>query len=145
MDKQVQKNQDSKKVSMGPKGQPSKTIKRKREKPERFPPTTEPCSGSGLLYTWTCRNASCKAELSVADTFCKRCTCCICYHYDENKDPSLWLECASDSTSSSCGSSCHIECALLQRKVGAVDLGQGMQLDGSYCCAKCGNVSGILG
>ncbi|KAF9680531.1 hypothetical protein SADUNF_Sadunf06G0131100 [Salix dunnii] len=45
----------------------------------------------------------------------------------------------------SCELSCHIECALQREKVGAVDLGQLMQLDGSYCCASCGKVSGILG
>ncbi|KAL2498878.1 VIN3-like protein 1 [Abeliophyllum distichum] len=45
----------------------------------------------------------------------------------------------------SCGLSCHIECALQCGKVGVVNLGQLMQLDGSYCCASCGKVSGILG
>ncbi|CAI9780906.1 unnamed protein product [Fraxinus pennsylvanica] len=60
-------------------------------------------------------------------------------------DPSLWLECTSESGSGhSCGLSCHIECALQRGKVG-VDLDQMMQLDGSYCCASCGKVSGILG
>ncbi|KAL9324552.1 hypothetical protein ACSQ67_009409 [Phaseolus vulgaris] len=45
----------------------------------------------------------------------------------------------------SCGLSCHIECALQHEKVGVVDHGQLMQLDGGYCCASCGKVTGILG
>ncbi|KAK8595633.1 hypothetical protein V6N13_000335 [Hibiscus sabdariffa] len=61
-------------------------------------------------------------------------------------DPSLWLVCTSESGEGDfCGLSCHIECALQREKVGVVDLGQLMQLDGSYCCASCGKVSGILG
>ncbi|MED6112776.1 hypothetical protein PIB30_064738 [Stylosanthes scabra] len=44
-----------------------------------------------------------------------------------------------------CGLSCHIECALQHEKVGVVDHGQLMQLDGGYCCASCGKVTGILG
>ncbi|CAI9766941.1 unnamed protein product [Fraxinus pennsylvanica] len=43
-----------------------------------------------------------------------------------------------------CCFSCHIECALLSEKVGVVNLGQLMQLDGGYCCASCGRVSGII-
>ena len=66
--------------------------------------------------------------------------------FDDNKDPSLWLVCTSESGGGdSCGLSCHIDCALRREKVGVVDLGQLMQLDGSYCCAWCGKVSGILG
>nr|KAJ0204311.1 hypothetical protein LSAT_V11C500264890 [Lactuca sativa] len=54
-------------------------------------------------------------------------------------------ECSSDSSNGeSCGLFCHIECALQQKKVGVVNLGQLMQLDGSYCCVSCGKVSGIL-
>ncbi|KAK8991331.1 hypothetical protein V6N11_062347 [Hibiscus sabdariffa] len=63
-----------------------------------------------------------------------------------NHDPSLWLVCTSESGEGDfCGLSCHIECALQREKVGVVDLGQLMQLDGNYCCASCGKVSGILG
>lgn len=96
--------------------------------------------------TWICKNSACRAVLSIDDSFCKRCSCCICHLFDENKDPSLWLVCASESDDGfSCGSSCHLVCALHHNKVGVVDLGQVMQLDGSYCCASCGKVSRILG
>ncbi|XP_071697125.1 VIN3-like protein 1 [Rutidosis leptorrhynchoides] len=146
MNKKPSKNLDSKKVSMSPKTQPSTKANRKGENPTRITPITEPCSGSGCSTTWICRNSACRAVLSIVDTFCKRCSCCICHLFDDNKDPSLWLECTSDSpVGESCGSSCHIECALQRSKVGVVDLGQLMQLDGSYCCASCGKISGILG
>ncbi|KAM0026251.1 putative chromatin regulator PHD family [Helianthus debilis subsp. tardiflorus] len=135
----MDKNQDSKKVAVGPNGQPSKSNNRKGENPIRVPPTTEP-QGSRFGTTSICRNAACKAVFYDVDRFCKRCSCYICHSFDNNKDPSLWLECASGS----CGSTCHIECALHRRKVGAVDRGRGMRLDGSYRCPSCGSISGIL-
>lgn len=146
MNKKPIKNQDSKKVSPSPKSQPSRKQNRKVENPIRIPPITEPCADSKSSSTWVCKNSACRAVLSIVDTFCKRCSCCICHLFDDNKDPSLWLECTSDSPlGESCGLSCHIECALKREKVGVVDLGQLMQLDGSYCCASCGKISGILG
>ncbi|KAF0888888.1 hypothetical protein E2562_019396 [Oryza meyeriana var. granulata] len=96
--------------------------------------------------TWICKNAACKAVLTSDNTFCKRCSCCICHLFDDNKDPSLWLVCSSETGDRDCcESSCHIECALQHRKVGCIDLGQSMQLDGNYCCPACGKVIGILG
>lgn len=96
--------------------------------------------------TWICKNAACKAVLTADNTFCKRCSCCICHLFDDNKDPSLWLVCSSETGDRDCcESSCHIECALQHQKVGCVDLGQSIQLDGNYCCAACGKVIGILG
>lgn len=118
---------------------------RKRENPKQFLPITEPGSGSGSSSTRICDNPACRNVLTVFDTFCKRCSCCICHRYDENKDPSCWLECTSDSLGGSCGLSCHVECALQGGKVGVVDRGQGLQLDGSYLCTSCGKISGILG
>uniref|UniRef100_A0A1D1ZF45 Protein VERNALIZATION INSENSITIVE 3 n=2 Tax=Anthurium amnicola TaxID=1678845 RepID=A0A1D1ZF45_9ARAE len=101
---------------------------------------------SGHAKTWVCKNSACKAVLSSEDTFCKRCSCCICHLFDDNKDPSLWLVCASESGDyDSCGLSCHMECAIQHQKAGVVNLGQSLQIDGSYCCASCGKVSGILG
>ncbi|MFS7945089.1 putative chromatin regulator PHD family [Helianthus anomalus] len=140
MDKKIVKKQDSKKVALGPNGQPSKSNNRKGENPIRVPPTTEP-QGSRFPTTSICRNAACKAVVYDFDRFCKSCSCYICHSFDNNKDPSLWLECASGS----CGSTCHIECALHRRKVGVVDRGQGMRLDGSYRCPSCGSISEILG
>lgn len=116
---------------------------RKDDHPARLS-TTE--TSMEQARTWTCKNSACKAILSSEDIFCKRCSCCICHLFDDNKDPSLWLVCSSESDGGDwCGLSCHVECALQNQKAGVVDLGQSMQLDGSYCCASCGKVSGIIG
>ncbi|XP_061366490.1 VIN3-like protein 1 [Gastrolobium bilobum] len=139
------KKQDSKKVS-GLSNQPSRKQHRKGENPIRFIPAAEPPSDFGHSNSWICKNSACRAVLSKDDTFCRRCSCCICHLFDDNKDPSLWLVCTSESAEGdSCGLSCHIECALQHEKVGVVDHGQLMQLDGGYCCASCGKVTGILG
>ncbi|KAM7512794.1 hypothetical protein LguiB_011669 [Lonicera macranthoides] len=141
------KNQDPKKPSLSPKVQPTRKHNRKSENPTRIPVATEQCAVLKCSNSLICKNSACRAALSIEDTFCKRCSCCICHLFDDNKDPSLWLECNSESGGhrDSCSLSCHIECALQRGKVGVVDLGQLMQLDGSYCCASCGKVSGILG
>lgn len=95
--------------------------------------------------TWICRNLACKAVITSEDSFCKRCSCCICHQFDDNKDPSLWLVCASENDDKQCcGSSCHIECAFRHKRVGCFDIGKIIHLDGSYSCASCGKVSGIL-
>ncbi|WCJ29750.1 VIN3-like protein 1 [Euphorbia peplus] len=141
------KKQESKKPFSSPINQaPSKKQQRKGENPMRLVPASEQSSGFGCSSSWICKNSACRAVLSIDDTFCKRCSCCICHLFDDNKDPSLWLVCSSETDQGdSCGLSCHIDCALQHEKVGVVDLGQLMQLDGSYCCASCGKVSGILG
>lgn len=93
-----------------------------------------------------CINSACKAVMNSDDAFCKRCSCCICHHFDDNKDPSLWLVCSSEAGDRDCcGLSCHIECALQHRKAGCIELGESIQLDGNYCCAACGKVISILG
>ncbi|GFP94983.1 vin3-like protein 1 [Phtheirospermum japonicum] len=151
--KAVRKNSKAyelKKMSSSPKDHHhhpiSKKQQRKSENPLRVPPIQEPILDSAPSNSWICKNSACRATLSADDTFCKRCSCCICHLFDDNKDPSLWLECTSESgLGDACGLSCHIECALQRGKVGVVDLGLLMQLDGSYCCASCGKVSGILG
>ncbi|XP_058732311.1 VIN3-like protein 1 isoform X1 [Vicia villosa] len=141
----VIKKQDTKKVSSLSR-QSSKKQPRKGENPIRLIPPPGQDSDLGHPSTWICKNAACRAVLSMDDTFCRRCSCCICHLFDDNKDPSLWLVCTSESTlGDSCGLSCHIECALQHEKVGVVDHGQLMQLDGGYCCASCGKVTGILG
>ncbi|GAV82055.1 fn3 domain-containing protein [Cephalotus follicularis] len=141
------KKQEFKKASSSANSQPpSRKQNRKGENPTRVPPAPEQFPEFGCSNSWICKNSACRALLSIDDTFCKRCSCCICHVFDDNKDPSLWLVCSSESgQGDSCGLSCHIECALQRDKVGVVDLGQLMQLDGSYCCASCGKVSGILG
>ncbi|GAU41527.1 hypothetical protein TSUD_140590 [Trifolium subterraneum] len=138
------KKQDSKKVS-GLSNQCSRKQHRKGENPIRFVPAADPPLDNGHSNSWICKNSACRAVLSKEDTFCRRCSCCICHLFDDNKDPSLWLVCSESSQGDSCGLSCHIECALQHEKVGVVDHGQLMQLDGGYCCASCGKVTGILG
>ncbi|KAH6823579.1 hypothetical protein C2S53_002379 [Perilla frutescens var. hirtella] len=146
--KRTSKIHELKKASTCPKDQHSQSRKqqRKGENPVRIPPSLETCDDLNCSNSWICKNSACRATLSADDIFCKRCSCCICHLFDENKDPSLWLECKSEhDLGDDCGSTCHIECAYERGKVGVVDLGPLMQLDGSYCCASCGKVSGILG
>lgn len=75
--------------------------------------------------------------------FCKRCSCCICRQYDDNKDPSLWLICISDPPfrGVSCGMSCHLECALRHKSCG---ISPDRELDGSFYCVSCGKVNDLL-
>ncbi|KAK1263699.1 VIN3-like protein 1 [Acorus gramineus] len=125
---------------------PHRKQPRKGDNPGRPLLATEVLEDNACMANWVCKNSACRAILNSEDTFCKRCSCCICHEFDENKDPSLWLVCTSESKhQDSCGLSCHIECALQHHKVGVVDLGQLMHLDGSYCCASCGKISGIIG
>lgn len=146
--KKTSKTHELKKSSLSPKDQhpQSRKQQRKGENPVRIPPSADTCADIKCSNSWICKNLACRATLLADDSFCKRCSCCICHLFDDNKDPSLWLECTSESgVGDACGLSCHIECALQRGKVGVVDLGQMMQLDGSYCCASCGKVSGMLG
>ncbi|CAO2841474.1 unnamed protein product [Amaranthus hypochondriacus] len=140
------KNPESRKTAFSSYNTTSKKQSRKGENPNRFTPITEKSPDFGCSSTWICKNSACRAVLSIDDAFCRRCSCCICHRFDDNKDPSLWLVCESESgQDDSCGLSCHIECAFQKDKLGVVNLGQYMHLDGSYCCASCGKVSGILG
>ncbi|KAL8120151.1 VIN3-like protein 1 isoform X2 [Apium graveolens] len=144
--KRTLKNQELRSASINPKNQPSKKHSRKAENPSKIQVIPEGSSDFRSSNLLICQNSACRATLNTADTFCKRCSCCICHLFDDNKDPSLWLECASVSAEDeSCGLSCHLECAFQRGKLGVVNLGQLLQLDGSYCCASCGKVSGILG
>ncbi|PWA70590.1 hypothetical protein CTI12_AA286760 [Artemisia annua] len=94
-----------------------------------------------------CKNSACRAKLSQDVAFCKRCSCCICHQYDDNKDPSLWLVCSSDPPfqGNSCGMSCHLECALKHEKSGIPNDGKSKGLDGSFCCLSCGKLNDLLG
>ncbi|XP_010914321.1 VIN3-like protein 2 [Elaeis guineensis] len=97
--------------------------------------------------TLTCQNLACRATLSLEDGYCKRCSCCICHCYDENKDPSLWLVCNSDPPyqRNSCGMSCHLKCALKHERAGILKNGCYPKLDGSFYCAFCGKVNWLIG
>ncbi|XP_010488547.1 PREDICTED: VIN3-like protein 1 isoform X3 [Camelina sativa] len=103
--------------------------------------------GGCLRSSWICKNASCRANVHKDESFCKRCSCCVCHSFDENKDPSLWLVCEPEKSDDVefCGLSCHIECAFREKKVGHTSLGNLIELDGCFCCYSCGKVSQILG
>ncbi|XP_028787060.1 VIN3-like protein 2 [Neltuma alba] len=127
--------------------------RRKTENPSRLPLPANSglvTNGDGDLgssSTTYCKNSACKATLSQADAFCKRCSCCICHQYDDNKDPSLWLICNSDAPfrGVSCGLSCHLECALKHDGSGIPKNGVRPKLDGDFCCVSCGKVNDLLG
>jgi hypothetical protein len=92
-----------------------------------------------------CENAACGATLSPGDVFCKRCSCCICHYYDDNKDPSLWLTCGSDSLGKrSCGLTCHLICALKDERTGIMKIGCHSKLEGSFYCASCRQVNELM-
>ncbi|XP_057787011.1 VIN3-like protein 2 isoform X2 [Salvia miltiorrhiza] len=123
---------------------------RKSDHPNRLPTTAGAAATSvpdveqGI--TLYCKNSACKAKMNREDVFCKRCSCCICRQYDDNKDPSLWLNCSSDPPfhGMSCGMSCHLECALRHEKSGISRDRQDKGLDGSFCCVSCGKVNDLL-
>ena len=91
-----------------------------------------------------CQNVACKATLNPEDAFCKRCSCCICHLYDDNKDPSLWLICGSDTPYDLCGLSCHLECALKHERAGIMKNGCHTKLDGSFYCVSCEKINGLM-
>ncbi|EOA30151.1 hypothetical protein CARUB_v10013259mg [Capsella rubella] len=103
--------------------------------------------GGCLRSSWICKNASCRANVPKDDSFCKRCSCCVCHNFDENKDPSLWFVCEAEKPDDFefCGLSCHIECAFREKKVGVTSNADLIKLDGCFCCYSCGKVSQILG
>ncbi|MQL68407.1 hypothetical protein Taro_000696 [Colocasia esculenta] len=108
---------------------------------------TNACEDVHESRYYLCQNLACRATISLKDTFCRRCSCCICYKYDDNKDPTLWLACGSEASSEGdcCGMSCHLECALKHEKSGIARSEHNARLDGSFCCVSCGKVNDFLG
>ncbi|EPS60802.1 hypothetical protein M569_13998, partial [Genlisea aurea] len=84
-----------------------------------------------------CKNSACRAKMRRDDAFCRRCSCCICMKYDDNKDPSLWLICNSEPPFDgiSCGVSSHLEC-VLQRETGSSNE--------RFRCSSCGKTNDLL-
>ncbi|XP_062230739.1 VIN3-like protein 1 isoform X2 [Phragmites australis] len=136
----------SKNIELQKQSAPNLTITNGNNSTKEVIKVEYPINDVKCISTWVCKNLACKAVIPSEDSFCKRCSCFICHKFDDNKDPSLWLVCASENDGRNCcGSSCHIECVLQHKRVGCFDLEQIIHLDGSYSCAACGKVSGILG
>lgn len=116
---------------------------RKSDHPNRVVTTTCAAADVDPGKTVYCKNSACKAKLNREDVFCKRCSCCICRQFDDNKDPSLWLICNSDPPfhGMSCGLSCHLECALRHDNSG---ISKDKGLHGSFCCVSCGKLNDLL-
>ncbi|XP_012445198.1 VIN3-like protein 2 isoform X1 [Gossypium raimondii] len=132
-------------------GQRTAKRQRKADHPCRLPvPVNDFATNNGgddMTNAIYCKNSACKASLRQEDTFCKRCSCCICYKFDDNKDPSLWLICSSEPPfqGNSCGMSCHLECALKHEKSGFLKDKRHAGLDGIFYCVPCGKVNDLLG
>ncbi|KAJ4880542.1 VIN3-like protein 2 [Raphanus sativus] len=94
--------------------------------------------------TTYCNNLACRGVMRQEDSFCRRCSCCICRKYDENKDPSLWLTCSSDPPfeGGSCGFSCHLECAFESEKSGLAK--QQSEEECCFYCVSCGKRNSLL-
>ncbi|KAL6888503.1 hypothetical protein ACP4OV_009529 [Aristida adscensionis] len=123
---------------------------RKSDNPSRLPITVSISAAAdvtGPTNARCCQNVACRAVLNAEDKFCRRCSCCICFKYDDNKDPSLWLFCSSDQPSQkdSCGFSCHLECALKDGRTGISQIGHCKKLDGGYYCTRCWKQNDLLG
>ncbi|KAE8672071.1 Vernalization5/VIN3-like, putative isoform 2 [Hibiscus syriacus] len=131
-------------------GQRTAIRQRKADYPSRLPiNVNDPRidnGGNDTINAVYCKNSACKATLRQDDIFCKRCSCCICYKFDDNEDPSLWLLCSSEPPfpGNSCGMSCHLECALKHEKSGIGKDKRHAVLDGSFCCVACRKVNDLL-
>ncbi|CAN7006108.1 unnamed protein product [Brassica rapa subsp. trilocularis] len=90
-------------------------------------------------YIICCENLACRAALGSEDTFCRRCSCCVCQNFDDNKDPSLWIACEG------CGLSCHLECAFKEDGYGIGCNDDVRGLDGRFHCVFCGKDNDLLG
>ncbi|KAL0885457.1 hypothetical protein Bca101_009439 [Brassica carinata] len=115
---------------------------RKNATPTRYV-RTESVKAKGSIY---CKNLACQGVLRQEDLFCKRCSCCICHKYDDNKDPSLWLTCNSDPPfpGESCGLSCHVDCAFMIEKSGLKEDEPSHDVDGCFYCVSCGKTNSLL-
>ncbi|XP_056851711.1 VIN3-like protein 2 [Raphanus sativus] len=119
---------------------------RKVDNPTRYVvPTINNPSVSCNNAIHYCNNLACRAMLRQEDSFCRRCSCCICLKYDDNKDPSLWLTCSSDPPfeGDSCGFSCHLECAFKSEKSGLAKDKEGEECCCFYC-VSCGKPNSLL-
>lgn len=93
-----------------------------------------------------CFNFVCKVILSFNDGFCKRCLCCVCYYYDDNKDLSFWLICDFDFFNGGdlCGMFCYLKCVFRYERVGIMKNGKCGKLDGKFYCVFCGKINDLM-
>lgn len=120
----------------------------KTDRPKRKANIENSTDKDAKLDQLVCENVACRAKLNMGDIYCKRCSCCVCCKFDENKDPSLWLVCSSDApfTNESCGATCHLRCALKHEKSGIQKKSVcSEKLDGAFYCVFCGKVNSLLG
>ncbi|XP_078175912.1 VIN3-like protein 2 isoform X3 [Carex rostrata] len=120
----------------------------KTDRPKRKANIENSTDKDAKLDQLVCENVACRAKLNMGDIYCKRCSCCVCCKFDENKDPSLWLVCSSDApfTNESCGATCHLRCALKHEKSGIQKKSLcSEKLDGAFYCVFCGKVNSLLG
>ncbi|XP_010526345.1 PREDICTED: VIN3-like protein 2 isoform X3 [Tarenaya hassleriana] len=131
--------EDERKRDSSPSQRHSKR-QRKVDNPSRVVLNT---AGENAIH---CKNSACRAVLRQEDKFCRRCSCCICHKYDDNKDPSLWLACSSDPPFSddSCGLSCHLECSFKNERSGLGKDKRNTALDGCFYCVSCGKANDLL-
>ncbi|CAH9095050.1 unnamed protein product [Cuscuta epithymum] len=140
-------------ISSSSKSEKNQGSFKRQRKPDHFHDATSnvfsDLGDNGVIH---CKNLACRARLKSEVSFCKRCSCCVCREYDDNKDPSLWLFCNSDPPfehwGESCGMSCHLECAIRHERSGIVfndsqDRGGG--INGSFNCVSCGKTNDLLG
>ncbi|XP_020079808.1 VIN3-like protein 3 isoform X2 [Ananas comosus] len=151
------KTEENEEETEDAKSNPQTPLKRKRknDNPSRLPVASQDSlltegtdtDTEAVTNTRYCQNSACRAMLNQNDAFCKRCSCCICHKYDDNKDPSLWLFCSSDAPyeGDSCGLSCHLECALKHPGTGIAKSRLCRKLDGSFYCLHCGKENDLLG
>ncbi|KAL7585647.1 protein VERNALIZATION INSENSITIVE 3 [Lactuca sativa] len=130
---------------------PSKKQKHEAQAPLQLPSTNSTMFENTRKDQRVCQNLACKAIMWPEDAFCKRCSCCICYRFDDNKDPSLWLTCDWDSDCGSegddhepCGMSCHLQCAVGHDRAGITTSGNYPKLDGGFYCVSCGKLNGLM-
>lgn len=132
--------------STGDNNSPPPALKRQKNTEAQSKLQTSLMDNQDQDHIRICVNVACKANLRPEDPFCKRCSCCICHNYDDNKDTSMWLTCGSEPSdgSNSCGMSCHIKCALTHAKSGITKV-VGRKLDGFFYCVSCGKVNSLMG
>ncbi|CAD6334657.1 unnamed protein product [Miscanthus lutarioriparius] len=80
--------QASKNTELQKQSAPNLTITNEHASTKEVAKTERPINDVKHITTWICKNLACKAVRPSEDSFCKRCSCCVCHKFDDNKDPS---------------------------------------------------------